>query len=84
MRERRQLVMAEVRYRATIGRVSPAQSITRGKQRRLGLAASYWLAKNPEFSNWPLRFDVVSISGPLGGAAIAWERGAMEFDEDDW
>ena len=84
MRERRCLVMVEVRYRSMVGNVRPLQSITREKQQRLAKAATWWIAKNPSFANWPLRFDVVSLSGPLAAANIAWERGAIEFDAGTW
>jgi putative endonuclease len=83
MREQHQLVIVEVRYRAAASRVSPTQSITRDKQRRLARAAVFWLGKNPGFADSPLRFDVVSVSGKLREAAITWERGAIEFDDDD-
>jgi putative endonuclease len=84
MREQRGLVMVEVRYRALVGQVSPMQSITREKQQRLARAASYWLGRNPAYTDWPLRFDVVSLSGRLDSAEISWERGAIEFDEESW
>lgn len=83
MHERQQLVMVEVRYRAATGPVSPTQSITREKQQRLARAARYWLARNPGFIDSPLRFDVVSVLGDLDSAEITWDRGAIEFDEDD-
>jgi len=84
MREQRQLIIVEVRYRAVVGRISPAQTITRGKQTRLARAAAFWLGMNPAFADWPVRFDVVTLVGPLSSASIAWERGAIEFDDESW
>ena len=78
------VVVVEVRYRATTGRVSPIESITREKQRRLARAALHWLTRNPGYADRPLRFDIVAMSGPLDAATIDWRRAALEFDDAAW
>ena len=86
MRDQRCLIMVEVRYRATSCWGSPAQSITHEKRRRLARAALDYLRVTPRYAEWPLRFDLVSITGDLARPRLEWSRAAMEFDgeEDGW
>ena len=61
MRDADCLAFIEVRYRRSAGFGSPAESVTRTKQRRIILAARHYLQRHPT----PLdcRFDVLAITG---------------------
>ena len=54
------LVFAEVKTRSSKGLVSPASAVDSHKQRRLWLAAQYYLQNSP-YSDAPMRFDVVEV-----------------------
>ena len=70
------VVFVEVRLRANSDFGGAAASITSHKQRRLILAARYWLMVNGEC---PCRFDCVLLS-KLDTASIEWLRGAFSAD----
>lgn len=70
------VVFVEVRLRANSDFGGAAASITSHKQRRLILAARYWLMVN---GDCPCRFDCVLLS-QLDTASIEWLRGAFSAD----
>ena len=70
------VVFVEVRLRANGNFGGAAASITSHKQRRLILAARYWLMVNGEC---PCRFDCVLLS-KLDSVSIEWLRGAFSAD----
>lgn len=55
------LAFVEVRYRGTGARASAADSVTPVKQRRIINTARYFLTRQPQWHETPLRFDVVAI-----------------------
>ena len=61
MLDRDCLVFVEVRYRARNRFTSAATSVDAAKQRKLTRAAALFLAHHPQFSNGPVRFDVVGF-----------------------
>lgn len=59
MRDGEQLVFVEVRSRRNSRYGTPAETVTRAKQRRLSRAAAHYLLLHP--GNVPCRFDVIAI-----------------------
>jgi putative endonuclease len=69
-----ELVFVEVRLRTHKGFGGAAASVSSAKQRRLRIAAQYFLLKNYGPKNWPAcRFDV--LAHELNG--INWIQGAF-------
>jgi putative endonuclease len=69
-----ELVFVEVRLRSHKGFGGAAASVSSAKQRRLRIAAQYFLLKNYGPRNWPAcRFDVLAYE--LNG--INWIQGAF-------
>jgi putative endonuclease len=74
MNERGILVFVEVRQRRSPAFGDAAESVTRGKQRKLLTAAAVYVARNPSWQPRPARFDVVCIDGE----SITWLNNAFE------
>ncbi len=72
MKDGEQLVFVEVRYRKGTRFGTAVESVDRRKQRKLTLAAQYYLQSNE--ADLPCRFDVVGISG---NGAVEWVRDAF-------
>lgn len=83
MRDGRQLVVVETRYRRRIVPVKPAESITVAKRKRIARAAESFLQRHPEYRDHAVRFDVVAVSGPLENPCVEWLRSAFEGGERD-
>jgi len=75
MQEREVLVFVEVRVRKNAAFGSASDSITVHKQRRLILAAQYFLQTHREWANAACRFDAVTITG---NNAPEWCRDAFQ------
>jgi len=73
MRERDTLVFVEVRSRADVRHGGAAASVTPAKQRRLLLAAQFYLQRVR--GNPPCRIDVVAIDG----GRLEWIRNAIGY-----
>ena len=56
------LVFSEVKYRSTLAYGSPAQAVTRQKQRRISNVASWYLYSRGYGPDTPCRFDVIAVS----------------------
>ena len=57
------VVFCEVKTRTGMGFGSPAEAVTRDKQRRLRRLATRWLAERPPGTGWPdVRFDVACVT----------------------
>ena len=63
MQDNDTLVFVEVRYRKSNDFGSGAESITESKQSKLIKTASLYLQRHVKFSQYPARFDVISITG---------------------
>jgi putative endonuclease len=61
MLDRDCLVFVEVRYRRNSRFATAAASVDRMKQRKLIRAAAAFLARNPQFCDMAVRFDVVAF-----------------------
>jgi putative endonuclease len=75
------LVVVEVRARRKTNVATPAATINRSKQRRLIGATRYFLLRYRQFASWPVRFDVVEITGELADPVIRWSRAAFSLDD---
>lgn len=76
MRDGECLVFVEVRSRRHSGYATPAETITRAKQRRVCRAAAYYLLTHRY--NAPCRFDVIAILQQQ--QQLDWIRGAFQAD----
>lgn len=81
MREGHTLVIIEVRARHSAQMATPAQTIDRHKQRRIIHATQHFILCNRQYRDWPLRFDVVGITGALDAPQISWIRAAFSLDD---
>lgn len=76
--DRGSIVFAEVRLRTNMRFGGAAESITAAKQRRVLLAARWWLnGQGRRFQAAACRFDAILLDG-LGEAHITWLRGAFD------
>ena len=75
------LVVVEVRARRNSNVATPGATVDRGKQRRVISATRYFLLRYRQFAQWPVRFDVVEISGELADPVIRWSRAAFSVDD---
>jgi putative endonuclease len=71
------LLFIEVRLRKSIRFGGAAESITVTKQRRIALAARYFLFRNPALTELPCRFDCVLMNAP---GNFEWLRDAFRLD----
>lgn len=81
MREGRILVIVEVRARHSAWKTTPEATIDRHKQRRIILATQHFILCNRQYREWPLRFDVVGVTGALDAPQISWIRAAFRLDD---
>jgi putative endonuclease len=70
------LVFVEVRQRKNASHGGAAGSVSPLKQRRIILAARYYLARLSKLP--PCRFDVVSIEGAVGAQQVQWLQAAFD------
>ena len=77
MEDGQTLVFVEVRFRRNPHFGSGAESVDKNKQQRLITSAAYYLQKNRQYRNRPMRFDVVSISMEANKPAIDWIQDAF-------
>jgi len=73
------VVFVEVRYRLHASFGGALGSIDGRKQKRLVLAASLFLQKEPRWAEHPCRFDVVALQGSHhAGQPLQWLKNAFE------
>ena len=78
MKDHESVVFVEVRFRQNRQYGSGADSVTVAKQKKLSRAALYFLYRNPDYSQVPCRFDVVSVSIDRGKTNFDWIKNAFE------
>ncbi|MEO7478755.1 MAG: YraN family protein [Lysobacteraceae bacterium] len=78
MRDGDAIVFVEVRYRRSAGFGGSALSVDAKKQRKLVLAAHYFLAEHADLARHPCRFDVVAVDGSADAPRIEWIRNAFD------
>ena len=71
------LVFVEVRYRSSSLYGSSSETVNRSKQRKIKLAAEYYLQERDLANKVDCRFDVVSIAKEDRGYQIDWHRDAF-------
>jgi putative endonuclease len=76
------IVFVEVRSRRRGGRVSPAETLRAGKQRRLIEAAEAWLGEQG-LGNACCRFDLVAVERSAAGYRLSLVRDAFVDEDDD-
>ena len=77
MRDGRQLVLAEVRYRARTDFGSALESVNAVKRQRLLRAAQHYLQQHPQHRALACRFDVLGVSGSSESPSISWIKDAF-------
>ena len=77
MQQGRTIVFVEVRYRRSDRFGTPAESVTRSKQRKLWLAARHWLASHPQHASQPCRIDIVAARPGESGLQFEWLPNAL-------
>lgn len=77
MRQDETLVFVEVRARRSNQWGTAAETVTARKQRRLLLAAQYYLQNSGHLG--PCRFDVVALTGEPGQERVDWIRDAFQL-----
>lgn len=78
MQQGKTLVFVEVRYRKSAAFGSPAETVTKSKQRKIITAANYYLTGSGQH-DIGCRFDVVAITGQHP-AKIEWITDAFQMD----
>ena len=81
MRDGETLVFVEVRYRASGDYGGGAESVDRGKRRKLVRAAQLFLLQHPALAEDYCRFDVVEASGDPEAPDFTWHRDAFSLDD---
>ncbi len=71
------VVFVEVRSRSYGGFGGAAASVDRRKQERLLRTARTFLQRNPQWANYPCRFDVVAYELQQPASGPNWIRGAF-------
>lgn len=73
----KELIIVEVRYRGTDDYGRATETVTPRKQSRIIAATRWYLAKNPSYANYPIRFDVVGVN-PDG--ELDWIEDAFQVE----
>ena len=76
-KDERTLIFIEVRLRKNTRFGGAAESVTITKQRRITLAARFFLFRNPAMAELPCRFDCVLMNAPDN---FDWLRDAFRLD----
>jgi putative endonuclease len=74
------IVFVEVRYRRSRGYGGASASVSRAKQRRIAAAALDFLRRHRDYRDFAVRFDVVTLTGPLTAPVIDWYPRAFDAD----
>jgi putative endonuclease len=75
------LVVVEIRYRRQTRFMNPAESITRTKRDRIARSTLHFMQRSADYRNHPVRFDVISVSGPLEFSTMDWLPGAFTMED---
>jgi putative endonuclease len=79
MTDRKTLTFIEVRYRKNSSYGTPAETITRHKQKKIITTARHFLSSQ-NLWHYSCRFDVISINTPTNNShpEIVWLQGAFD------
>ena len=73
------VVFVEVRYRRHSGWGGAMGSVDSRKQERLIVAAQLFLQHEPQWADYPCRFDVIAVDGdPHDAAPLNWLKNAFD------
>ena len=72
------LVFVEVRFRRSEKFGSPAETEDLAKQRKILRTATHYLSKHDEYTNLPVRFDVIAVTQRNYRPKILWIRDAFQ------
>jgi putative endonuclease len=75
MRDGDTLVITEVRKRSRDDFGTAAETVGAAKQRRIVLATKLWLARQPQYYQHPIRFDVCTLDATN---KVSWLRAAFD------
>ena len=75
MRDGDTIVITEVRKRSRDDYGTAAETVGPQKQRRIVLATQLWLARRPQYSRSPIRFDVCALDG---ANRVSWLKAAFD------
>jgi putative endonuclease len=71
-------VFVEVRLRHSEKFGSPAETVDLAKQRKILRTATHYLSKHNDYTNLPVRFDVVAVTQRNYRPKILWIRDAFQ------
>ncbi len=74
------LAIIEVRYRRSYAYGGALASVSPTKRKRIMQATQDFIHNHPEYRHWPLRFDVLSLTGSLRAPEITWCQRAFAAD----
>ena len=74
------LVFCEVKYRRDSRKGTPAEAVTRAKQKTISKCALFYMMMKGH-DNAPCRFDVVEISGTKGKESVRIIKNAFDYAE---
>ncbi|MBA4502474.1 YraN family protein [Marinobacterium marinum] len=77
MQDHEQIVFVEVRSRSSRQYGGAAASVDWRKQQKLIRAARFMLSRNPHWSRYPCRFDVLAFEGDSESAPPIWYKDAF-------
>lgn len=66
------IIFVEVRLRNNRDYGSGADTVTPAKQNRLSRTALHFLQRHPQYEEWAMRFDVVSVTHEYGDYRFNW------------
>jgi putative endonuclease len=72
------LVFIEVKFRNKTHYGHGSEAVDRSKQGKLVRTAQVFLQQHPEYTNSPMRFDVISIEGPR--RRVQWLANAFDAE----
>lgn len=80
MKEKKELIFVEVRYRKTDNLVDPLETVTWKKQQRIIYTARVFQHCHPWTEDFDVRFDVVCIYGNQLNFKITWIADAFRVE----
>jgi putative endonuclease len=75
LRDGETIVITEVRKRSRDDYGTAAETVGTHKQRRIVLATQLWLARRPQYSRCPIRFDVCALDATN---KVSWLKAAFD------
>jgi len=81
MRDGKELVFVEVRFRRNQSFGGGTASVTTSKQKKMVNAAQAWLSTHAQYSNASCRFDVIAIDMHQNALRIDWIKSAFSLDD---